>query len=470
MPTTCLPLSPARPGRASRALRLGIALLCLALAGCASFNRATNAPVNELPRAVAAPDKVASGEVGLALSFSGGGLRAAAFSYGVLLGLTEMPTSGGDLLDAVDHLTSVSGGSLTAAFFGLYGRAGLARFRDEVLLRDYEAGMRISLADPTNYLRVLAGGLNDRSRFAEVLDREVFSGATFADLRRRGRPEVRINATDLNNRVGFTFVAPTFAALCSDLDAFALGDAVAASMALPLVFTPVVVRSYPGRCDDGLQPWLDNALADRASLMSYALARAVASYRDRERVQYVKLVDAGITDNYGLSTVLYPLRTEPTPFGLLTARDAVRLRRMTFLLVDAGRSLVGSWAQTEDGPNGAELVLGVMDASIDSAARVSAQAFALRLQEWQDEVVRYRCALDLEQVRQLRGSIDGWDCRDLRFEADVVSISAIEGDLGEEVRAIPTRLTVSTAQIDAAIEAGRKAALAHAALRSLAAH
>jgi len=447
---------------------LATAALCVALGGCVAFNRATNAPATGAVSAPAPAPTTARG-TGIALSFSGGGLRAAAFSYGVLLGLQQTRTLDGDLLDAVDYISAVSGGALTAAYFGLYGRAGLAHYREQALLRDYESGMRTSLYNPANFLRLLGGGLNDRSRFAEVLDQHVFAHATFADLHRRRRPEVRINATDLNNRVGFTFFAPTFAALCSDLNAFAVSDAVAASMALPLVFTPVVVRSYPGRCEDGLQPWLDAALAQRASLMEYALARAIASYRDPERVQYVKLVDAGITDNYGLSTVLHVRRTEQMPFGLLSPQDAVRLRRLLFLLVDAGRSLVGSWSHSEDGPSGNELALGVMDASIDSAARVSAYAFFLRLHDWQEEIVSYRCALSPAQVQQLRGTLEGWDCRDIRLEADIISISMLTGELGDTVRATPTRLTGSTEQIDAAIEAGRRSALARPSLRTLAA-
>jgi NTE family protein len=162
-------------------------------------------------------------------------------------------------------------------------------------------------------------------------------------------------------------------------------------------------------------------------------------------------------------------RSEQTPFGLLSAHDAVRLRRLLFLLVDAGRSLGGSWAFDEDGPDGIDLALGVMDASIDSAARVAADAFVLRMAQWQEDIVRFRCGLSPDEVRRLRGSTEGWDCRDIRFDADIVSISLIEGELGDRVRAIPTRLTLTAEQVDAAIEAGRQEAPAHPRLRALAA-
>lgn len=60
------------------------------------------------------------------LAFSGGGTRAAAFSYGVLetLRSIQITTKTGRkirLLDEVDVITGVSGGSFTALAYGLYG-------------------------------------------------------------------------------------------------------------------------------------------------------------------------------------------------------------------------------------------------------------------------------------------------------------------------------------------------------------
>jgi NTE family protein len=61
----------------------------------------------------------------LLLAFSGGGTRAAAFSYGVLeeLRRTEVVVDGQHrrLLDEVDLITGVSGGSFTALSYALYG-------------------------------------------------------------------------------------------------------------------------------------------------------------------------------------------------------------------------------------------------------------------------------------------------------------------------------------------------------------
>ncbi len=70
------------------------------------------------------------------LAFSGGGTRAAAFSYGVLETLRRMELTGPKgrkirMLDEVDLVTGVSGGSFTALAYGLYG---------DKLFDIYEAG------------------------------------------------------------------------------------------------------------------------------------------------------------------------------------------------------------------------------------------------------------------------------------------------------------------------------------------
>lgn len=77
------------------------------------------------------------------LAFSGGGARAAAFSYGVqeLLRRTEVAAPDGTrfrLLDAVNMITGVSGGSFTALADGLYGEKLLSEYEQRFLKRDVQ--------------------------------------------------------------------------------------------------------------------------------------------------------------------------------------------------------------------------------------------------------------------------------------------------------------------------------------------
>src|SRR5258705_12104739 len=77
------------------------------------------------------------------LAFSGGGTRAAAFSYGVLefLRRTEVVAPNGAkvrLLDGVDVITGVSGGSFTALAYGLYGDKLFADYEQRFLKRNVQ--------------------------------------------------------------------------------------------------------------------------------------------------------------------------------------------------------------------------------------------------------------------------------------------------------------------------------------------
>ena len=95
----------------------------------------------------------------IALSFSGGGSRAAAFSYGVLTGFDEtpVPNRSSSLLDHVDFVTGGSGGSVLAAYYGLKKRKALTDFKQRFLLRNAEEGLQTELS-----LMTIARGLHPR--------------------------------------------------------------------------------------------------------------------------------------------------------------------------------------------------------------------------------------------------------------------------------------------------------------------
>ena len=109
---------------------IGCLLAIVALGGCAS--RPINERIDQVdPRAgyrpyLLLPKRQNNDQHTLfVLSFSGGGTRAAAFSYGVLeeLRRTEIVVGGQrrGLIDEVDVITGVSGGSFTALAYALYG-------------------------------------------------------------------------------------------------------------------------------------------------------------------------------------------------------------------------------------------------------------------------------------------------------------------------------------------------------------
>jgi NTE family protein len=459
---SCTPWS--RLGRAV----LG-ALVGMWLVGCSTTfdNLPLNRPVTAqfVEQNLRARDVVDSDVV--ALSFSGGGMRAAAFSFGVLQALASADEAGTDLFDDISFISSVSGGSLTAAYTALHGRQTLAHFRQQVLDRDLERDLRLSWFSPANLNRLVAGGVNDRSNLATALDKEVFKGATFADLYRLKKPDVWINATDLYNRTPFPFIPSVFLGLCSDLSQLRISEAVAASMAVPLAFAPVVLKTFPDQCLTPLPAQIDDQGDDPgvvAAGIVAASARAAQNYRDPTRMQYVKLSDGGLTDNQGLASILVARAMSGTPYGPFSEADAIRLKRMLFLIVDAGRPPSGNWALERDGPSGLDVGIAAADAAIDSATRLSVSAFRNMTTEWRDSIVLYRCGLSAEYVKQFLKPGQYWRCDDVRFFVGTVSAASLEPQRAARLRDTPTRLTLPRQDIDAVIDAGRDAARRNSAL------
>jgi NTE family protein len=182
-----------------------------------------------------------------AIAFSGGGTRAAAFGYGVLEELRDTTISiDGEqrrLLDEVDWVSGVSGGSFIAAYYSLYGDRIFEDFEERFLKRDVRKDLIFELAKPTNWIRLLSARFNRSDLAAEFYDREIFGGGTFGDIERAGGKKAVINATDVSTGNPFFFVQDQFDFICSDLSSFPVGRAVAASAAVPVAFPPVTLRN-----------------------------------------------------------------------------------------------------------------------------------------------------------------------------------------------------------------------------------
>ncbi len=450
-----------------RALRaaLASAIAALLITGCA-FS-IDNAPVNRPPQAqTVAPPRDIVGEDVISLSLSGGGMRAAAFGFGVLKGLESLSADGDDLVGDITFMSSVSGGSLLAAYYGLHGRRALGDFRGAVLERNMEFGLRLSIFKPDNFVRFLRGGLNDRRHLTDYLDDQVFKRATFADLYRQRKPDVWINATDLYNRVPFPFIAPVFGGACIDLGSLPVAEAVSASMAVPVVFAPVVLKTFPEQCSEPPAPWVDRTLANpSASKLLSDTARAIRNYRTPERQRYIKLVDGGVTDNFGLSSLLISRAVATTPYGPLTARDGVMVKRMLFIVVDSGRGTGGDWVMTPAGPSGIDIAAAATDTAIDASARLAFENFRNVMQEWQRAMLLWRCSLSDAQVRELRGSLEGWRCDELEFHVGLVSFASLDPGREQGLNAIPTTLSLNRDQLDALMLGGADALFASPALQ-----
>ena len=442
------------------------ALTALALSACAAT--VSNEPINE-PIAAAAdqggwplgPDQFGSTVVGVA--FSGGGMRASAFSYGVLneLDRYQMQTDRGPrrMTEMVDLISGVSGGSVTAAYFGLKGREGLAEYRSQFLDRDAEQGFDTDV-NLASVVRIFQdGGVNDRSKFPRWLDENVFGGATYASLFARKRPLVWIAASDIYSRVPFVFEPITFNVLCSDLSKVRLSEAVAASAAVPGVFIPMNVENFGGACGGRVPQFMQRAaLSDTSPATLQASGAALMRYRgDPERYRYVKLLDGGLTDNFGIHSLAIARSSRDRPYMPMTAEQAVRVNRFLYLVVDAGRGPAGDWQRKKASPDGMEIASIVTDVAIDSGVYKGYDYFSAIMKEWQADLRRWRCTLSSSEVLALRGTLSGWRCGDVNFSVGRVTFSDAGPELKAQLDQVPTRFKLDPATIDLLVTGGEAA-------------
>jgi NTE family protein len=432
----------------------------LAVGGCASvYNYPGNQPLLSATAVIDAGrlnPPTYDDDVLVALSFSGGGTRAAAFSFGVLQELDRVrsgSTSTKSLLDRAGFVSGVSGGAITAAYFGLRKREALRDFREKFLLRNAEENLRTGVS-MANIGRALGGGVND-NQFSRWLDENLFDGATFGSFGANPRPWVWINASDIYNHTPFVFGPLAFSALCSDIRSYKVADAVAASAAVPLAFAPIVLETYPG-CSARMPDWIERARHNpEAQPLLRSFAEAIARYQDGS-MKYVKLLDGGLVDNFGLAGISIGMLAAQRPYEPMTERQAAHVRRMMFVVVDAGRGLSGNWANRLEGPNGVELVSAAADTAIDASVRSSFTAFSGLISEWTARVQHWRCGLSEADLARLALPV-AWKCNDVNMFVDRVSFERLGPARASVLDAIATRLVLPSDQVDLLIESGAEA-------------
>jgi NTE family protein len=248
----------------------------------------------------------------LLLAFSGGGTRAAALSYGVLEELRRTPivVKGHQhpLLDEVDLIAGVSGGSFTALAYALYGERLFDEYPQRFLKRNVQGELIQRVLNPANWPRLARDGYGRSELAADYYDEILFGGATFSDLLPLQTPVVVVSGTDLSTGARFEFSQDTFDLLCSDLGSVRLARAAATSSAVPVLLSPVTYRNYGGKCDATLPIWVRD-VANREHAARPA-GRALLRYRDFKALEdsenrpYLHIVDGGVSDNLGLRSML----------------------------------------------------------------------------------------------------------------------------------------------------------------------
>ncbi len=292
------------------------------------------------------------------LSFSGGGTRAAAFSYGVLeeLRRTEIRVDGKRrrLLDEVDLITGVSGGSFTALSYALYGERLFTEYEDRFLKRDVQGALAARALNPL-YWRKYIGGTAGRSELAaEYYDEILFEGATFGDLLQKQAPVAVATGTDLSTGSRLGFFQNDFDLLCSDLNKVRLSRAAATSSAVPVLLSPVTLNNYGGTCGYQYPAWVRDVADPKTQVRPSG--RALQRYHEMKSFQnskdrpYIHLVDGGVSDNIGVRPVLEAIQELAASAEFRGEVGFGVIRRVVLMVVNSHSSPSTEWDRHESPP------------------------------------------------------------------------------------------------------------------------
>ncbi len=288
---------------------IGIMIVFTGLVACTAHYH-TNQPVTsiEAVRGYSLKKETVdqrSDELLLILTFSGGGTRAAAFSYGVLRALaqTQIVIDGKKrrLFDEIDAISSVSGGSFTAAYLGLFGDRIFKDFEKKFLKQNVQSKLIKRVLSPMNWLKLGSIYFTRSDLAADFYDELLFEHKTFQDLLTSEGPLIAINATDLALGSQFTFIGSQFAPICTDLLSYPVSRAVTASSAVPGAFPSIILKNYAGSCNYKLSERETKVLNERqVTTRKYQQAKILKAYLDVKKYPYIHLLDGGVSDNLGI--------------------------------------------------------------------------------------------------------------------------------------------------------------------------
>lgn len=272
----------------------------------------------------------------LGIAISGGGSRAANFSAAVLFALERL-----GILKHATVISSVSGGSLTAAYYGLWKDDASRWNEHEVYERlgiDFESKWITQFIKPTTAIKAWFTRFDRSQVMAEVFDEHLYHQARFGDFRSSPK-RIFLNASlYFGEGMRFPFSEDTFRDLAqSKLATYPVAHAVMASAAFPGAFRPINL--------------------------------SVAKLADGGH-GYLHLIDGGPTDNRGIETL-----AQAYIGGLFN--ETVKAPPCMWIVIDASVPSAPGFEMSLKQPNFGRSVI---DALIDSSVLTSSDM--LLRQQW----------------------------------------------------------------------------------------
>lgn len=333
----------------------GLTALTIVLAGCAHYTRNKPLPDSipaDLTRYRLRDERRvnnADDSVLVLVSASGGGTRAAALVYGVMLEMAHTPLGAATVADEIDVISSVSGGSFPAAYFGLFGTTGLENFYTKFLTWNAQKSLIVSVLYP-GLFKLPSKGFSRIDLAERLWRKKVFGDKTIGDFRTGKSPFIILNGTDFSTGGQFSFTSEFFEPMCSDVRKMPIARAVATSSAFPGLLNPTSFQNFGGRCNYQLPLWVSemvrpagnvsggsNASTPEAREKARAAAEVLSLQRSATR-PYVHVIDGGISDNLGLRPLIRSVTQSDHGESLLMPLNSGKIKKILWVVINARTS------------------------------------------------------------------------------------------------------------------------------------
>lgn len=330
------------------------------------------------------------------LMLSGGGSRAAALGYGVLeqfkqtkIGTNPLKAS---LLDNIDLVFGVSGGSVLATYFSLEGKDVVPKFEDKFLKTDFQSQLTSQIFSFSNLPKLTSDQYGRGDLLQEQLNLALYKGKTFGYLaNHRKGPFVIVSATDMSLGQKVIFTQEFFDGLCLNLSDVEVARAVASSSSVPLIFSPLTFNNNGGRCNYHPPEITKMVTAITANTQKSKnveeMRETLASYQDSQKRPFLHLVDGGLTDNLGLSafTDSYDLIGKE---GLYKTALATKLKRIVIISVNAQNEVTSEIDQSANIPKTMDVVNTIVNVPIDRNTQTTLRRFRELTDEWNKTMLK----------------------------------------------------------------------------------
>ncbi len=267
----------------------------------------------------------------IALAFSGGGFRAAAYSLGCLKYLDRVKIDGLPLLGNVKYISSTSGGSITNLVYSSFIFNGgnlddAYKLLNKEMLEDKLLEEALSILNtPSKWKSRDVKSRNLINAFSMAYDR-IFNGQDFSVFNNRNNEphleEICVNATEFTNglpfrfqsqhadssfpkgKIGNRYIYFTESGIPAS-QSIKLADILASSSCFPSGFEPMIFpKDYANNKVSEEQ--LDEALSYTAN--SYTIDKynhlSILSDEDYEKNRQFGLMDGGVDDNQAIDAFL----------------------------------------------------------------------------------------------------------------------------------------------------------------------